>query len=237
MKKTHHLQIVQNENFLKNKKIGLAISGGVDSVVLLDLFYRLEDRCNFELYVLHYNHKWRRTSYKDVELVKWYCNKNKIRFLYGENSGKIIKSEEEARNQRYSFFEKVAKEYKLDFICTGHHKDDQLETIIFRLARGTGPKGILPIKELQDFRGKTKLYRPLLSITKKQICDYANENNLIYIEDKTNKEIKYKRNLIRNKIIPCLKKINKKAENNILTFSKFVYSQFVSLDNYYHLLL
>src|SRR3989338_2417248 len=123
--------------FLANKKIGLAVSGGIDSMVLLDFFLKLNPREN--IYVLHYNHKWRKTSYKDAKLVGDYCKKNMIKFVYDEAKGKIIKIEETARNERYSFFKRVAKKYKLDFICTAHHKDDHFETIVFRLLRGTGP--------------------------------------------------------------------------------------------------
>ena len=135
--------------FFKNQKIGLAVSGGIDSMVMLDVFCKISKEWNLKLYVMHYNHKWREKSYIDTELVKKYCKKNKINFLYNENKGKILKDEEIARNERYSFFEKCAKKFSLKIICTAHHKDDQLETVLFRLARGTGPNGLSPIKEFR----------------------------------------------------------------------------------------
>ena len=219
--------------FFKNQKIGLAVSGGVDSMVLLDVFCRISKEYNLKLYIMHYNHKWRKSSHKDVEVVRKYCNENKIEFLYKETKGKVIKDEETAREQRYSFFKNCAKKFSLKVICTAHHRNDQLETILFRLARGTGPNGLFPIKEFRELPGRIKIFRPLLSLTKEEIYKYAEETKLKYVEDETNKDINYKRNLIRAKILPLLKKINPEVENNILAFSDLVYSQNAALDNYF----
>lgn len=232
-KKNLLLEILKNSYFLKGNKIGLAVSGGVDSVVLLDIFNKLKNKYDLNLYVLHYNHKWRKTSSVDTKLVRNYCQKNKIKFLYEESKENIIKNEEHARNQRYSFFKDCAKKHDLKFICTAHHKDDHVETILFRLARGTGPKGLFPIKELSNLSNKTKLCRPFLQISKEQIYLYAKKNKLIYIDDETNNNLKYKRNLIRAKVLPNLKMINKEYLNNILACSNLVYSQNVALDGYF----
>ena len=221
----------------KNKKIGLAVSGGVDSMVMLDIFFRISQEYNFQIYVMHYNHKWRKKSYIDAELVKKYCQKNKIRFLYKENKGQVLKDEEIARNERYSFFEKCVKKFSLKVICTAHHRDDQLETVLFRLARGTGPNGLCPIKEFRELSGGMKIFRPLLDLWKKDIFNYALKNKVSYREDKTNLDVTYKRNLIRRKILPLLKKINPEVENNILAFSDLAYSQYVALNTYFSLLL
>ena len=174
-------QKLKNNTFLLNAKIGFAVSGGVDSMVLLDSFLRFQEKENIDIYVLHYNHKWRKTSYKDAKLIGDYCKKNKIRFIYEEAKGKIIKNEETARNERYSFFKRAAKKYKLDFICTAHHKGDHFETIVFRLLRGTGPGGLLPLKEFLNLTNKTILFRPFLYLTKEEIIQYAKhfaESNL-----------------------------------------------------------
>ena len=221
----------------KNQKVGLAISGGVDSMVMLDIFCKISREYNLKLYVMHYNHKWRKKSYIDAELVKKYCQENKIRFLYKENKGQVFKDEEIARNERYSFFEKCAKKFSFKVICTAHHRDDQLETVLFRLARGTGPNGLSPIKESREFPGKIKIFRPLLNSWKKEILHYAVKNKISYCEDKTNLDVIYKRNLIRRKILPLLRKINPEAENNILVFSDLAYSQNMALNNYFSMLL
>ena len=223
--------------FFKNQKIGLAVSGGVDSMVLLDIFCRIRKEYNLKLYVMHYNHKWRKDSHKDPELIKKYCSENKIKFLYKETKRKIIKDEEIAREERYSFFKNSAERLSLKIICTAHHRDDQLETILFRLARGTGPNGLFPIKEFREFPGGIKIFRPLLNVWKKDILSYAVKNKISYREDKTNLDVIYKRNLIRRKILPLLKKINPEAGNNILTFSDLAYSQYLALNDYFSVIL
>lgn len=218
--------------FIKNQKVGLAVSGGVDSMVLLDVFTKISKSFNLKLFILHYNHKWRKESYLDAELVKKYCKKHDLRFIYKESKGRILKDEAIAREQRYSFFKASAKKEKFNIICTAHHEDDQVETILFRLSRGTGPNGLLPIKKFLDLPKNVKIYRPLLGFTKEQIYKYAKELKLPYLEDKTNDDTKYKRNLIRKEIIPLLKKINESAVSNILLCSDLIYSQNIIANAY-----
>ena len=213
----------------KNKSIGVAVSGGVDSMVLLDVLSSIRENLNVNLFALHYNHKWRKNSFKDKALIKKYCEKRDIKFIYKEAKGLIIKSEEVARNQRYEFFKECSKKINLSIICTAHHFNDQIETIIFRLLRGTGPRGIIPIKKTLNL-GSTVIIRPFLAIEKKEISKYANRKKIKYINDYTNKISHYKRNFIRLNIIPLLLKINKNALLNINSFSNLVYSQNQVLD-------
>lgn len=220
-----------------SKILGVAVSAGVDSMVLLDICKNIRDVENVELIALHYNHKWRKESSLDYELLKKYCNKEKIKLIYEENTSGLINDEEVARDQRYTFFKKAAIKYKIDFIFTAHHKNDLVETILFRLARGTGPKGLMPIKEIFSLTEKTNVIRPLLDITKDQIYNYASVNKVPYLEDKTNDNLKYKRNLIRKKIVPLLEEINKNAQENILVCSDLIYSQNLVLDEYFKTLL
>ena len=224
---------MKNNTFLKNKKIGIAVSGGVDSMVLQELFSNIRKQNNLELYTIHYNHKWRKDSFKDANLVRNYCKKNNIHFAYGEATGKIVKNEEVAREQRYLFFKKCAEKYDLGIICTAHHFDDQIETILYRLCRGTGPRGLLPIKEYLNLQEKTVFYRPFLDLTKKEIYTFARSKKIPYREDISNKDLKYKRNLIRNKIIPLLLKVNKDSVRNIFSCSDQVYAQNKVLENYF----
>ena len=103
------LQILKNENSLKGKRIGLAVSGGVDSMVLLDIFNKLKYEYDLNLFVLHYNHKWRKTSANDSDLVKKYCIKNNLRFLYKETKGKVVKNEEEEEIKDILFLNNVSE--------------------------------------------------------------------------------------------------------------------------------
>lgn len=230
------LQSLKNNSFFDNQRIGLAVSGGIDSMVLLDIFRRLSKKKNIDLYVLHFNHKWREKSYLDKELVLNYCKKYQIKFIYDEAKGTINKTEEEARKLRYSFFDKVRAKYKLKAVCTAHHKDDQIETIIFRLLRGTGPKGLSPIKEFDNLH-LLLLYRPFINISKDEINSYAKKHHIAYIDDITNKDLKYKRNLIRLKILPLMRKINPCAENNLLVCSDLIYSQDQAVSSYFAFIL
>lgn len=223
---------IENSLLLSNQRVGIAVSGGVDSMVLLDVCKKLRKNNSLELFTLHYNHKWRKKSFLDARLVQKYCKKNQITFLYSETKDKIVKDEEVARNERYSFFKSCSKQYDLDTIITAHHKDDQFETVLFRLARGTGPKGLLPIKHFLKLTDKTWLFRPFLNISKSELYDYAKKNKLSYNEDITNQDTTYKRNLIRLKLTPILRKINPEAENNILSCCDLIYAQNVALDEY-----
>lgn len=206
-------------------------------MVMLDVFNRLKYELRLKLYVLHYNYKWRKKSYLDLELVRKYCLRNKIRFLYKESKGRVVKNEEVARDQRYLFFKDVFKQHSLKYIFTAHHRDDQFETVLFRLARGTGPNGLLPIKEMLLSYGGTRFYRPILKFTKEEIKSYAKEKKIKYCNDVTNQDPQYKRNLIRLKIIPLLKQINPEAMNNILSCSELAYFQSMVLDKHFSSLL
>lgn len=215
---------LNNLELYKNKKIGIAVSGGVDSVVLLDLMFSDLKKVASKIFVLHFNHNWRKESVKDKRLVESYCKKYKLSFVYGEMKKQKNRSEEIAREKRYEFFKKSASKHKIDIICTAHHLDDQVETILFRLARGTGPRGLLPIKNEIKLEKGVMLFRPLLAYSKEDLVSYSKQRKLIYNEDKTNKDTKYKRNLIRHKIIPLLKEVNQDAKKNILAASDLAYS-------------
>lgn len=220
-----------------SKTLGVAVSAGVDSMVLLDICKNIRQKSNIKLIALHYNHKWRKESYLDFHLLKKYCAKEKIELIYEENTSGLINDEEIARDQRYNFFKRTAIKHKIDFIFTAHHKNDLVETILFRLARGTGPKGLMPIKENYLLADETIIVRPLLDIRKDQIYKYAVEHNVPYLDDKTNDNLKYKRNLIRKKIVPLLEEVNKNAQENILACSNLIYSQSLVLDGYFKSML
>jgi len=178
----------------------LAVSGGVDSVVLLDI---LSNQPNLELIVAHFDHGIRDDSSHDAELVKGLAEKYGLKFeSKREELGKDA-SEDIARNRRYDFLRKLAKKYDAKLI-TAHHADDVIESIVINLYRGTGWRGLAVLD--------SDVVRPLTVATKQEILDYAVNNGLEWREDSTNLSHKYLRNRIRGKV----KKLDNNAKTQLL---------------------
>ncbi|MCF6241033.1 MAG: tRNA lysidine(34) synthetase TilS [Bacteroidales bacterium] len=197
-----------------NEKILLAVSGGADSMVMLDLFVR----SNYTIAVAHCNFHLRGiASYLDARLAKELAEKHNAPFFladfdtfaYAEKNR--ISIEMAARELRYEWFEKIRKENKYDYIATAHHSDDVIETFFLNLVRGSGVRGLSGIKEKSG-----KLIRPLLFADRNQIQKYIDEHNLKYREDDSNKDTRYKRNKLRHDIIPQFSEINPAYKANIL---------------------
>lgn len=182
----------------------LAVSGGADSMVLLTLFQHLALR--FE--VAHVNYKLRgNDSDADQQLVQEFCKNHQIKcHLYevSEKDGQPQKSIQNwARNLRYDFFRKIQQKEKIDFVVTAHHLNDQLETFLINLSRGTGIKGLIGIPADEN-----QMLRPLLSFSKAEIYAFAAVNNIHFREDLSNYKNDYLRNRIRNNTVPELLKIS-----------------------------
>ena len=196
-----------NENLIFKKKTkGLvAVSGGVDSVVLLHLFNKLKRKFDFQIAIIHLNHSTREHQ-SDIDelfvknLAKIYKNK-----FFSKKWESTIRSnfEEHARNARYDFFFEIQKKESYDWVATGHHLNDQAETILMRFIQGNSYRGLNGIPKSHNF-----LVRPLLEVSKDMIIKYAKKNSLNFMEDETNKDLKFLRNKLRNKIIPKINEIN-----------------------------
>lgn len=202
----------------------VAVSGGVDSVVLLDL---LSKESGGRLIVAHYDHGIRKDSHKDREFVHKLAESCGLPFVFDEGNLGAKASEATAREARYKFLHKVRESAGAKAIVTAHHEDDVVETAILNMLRGTGRKGLA---SLQDTK---MLKRPLLKYTKKQIKDYATKHKLKWREDPTNASPNYLRNRIRAQIVPKLsanqrkqllsyiergKQINKELDENIFNY-------------------
>ncbi len=166
----------------------LAVSGGVDSVVMLDMLSR---RSDLELIVAHFDHGIRDESHEDRKLVSELAKKYGLPFEYervelGKNASEVL-----SRNKRYDFLKRVAGKYDAKLV-TAHHADDVIETIVINFTRGTGWRGLAVLD--------SGLARPMTGYTKAEIIDYAIKNNLVWHEDSTNKSDKYLRNRIRQKL-------------------------------------
>ncbi|MDO9593799.1 MAG: tRNA lysidine(34) synthetase TilS [Lutibacter sp.] len=193
-------------SFLYDKNLLIAISGGIDSVVLTHLLHKL----HFKISLAHCNFSLRgKESNEDEEFVKELGEKlevqtHTIKFeteAYAEEKG--ISTQMAARDLRYSWFQKIAKENNIDYIITGHQKDDVLETFFINLTRGTGLDGLTGIPEIQG-----NIVRPFMIFSRNDILIYAAKKKILWREDRTNSSIRYVRNKIRHKIIPVLKELN-----------------------------
>jgi len=206
MKAELEQHINQNLSFLNEKKLLIAISGGIDSIVLTHLFYKL----NFSISLAHCNFSLRgKESNKDEQFVKELGVKLKVPTFtiqfdtekYATKNG--ISTQMAARDLRYNWFDKVRVENDIDYIITAHQKDDVIETFIINLTRGTGLDGLTGIPEVNG-----NLVRPILPFDRNDILIYATKNKLQWREDRSNSSIKYVRNKIRHKIVPVLKELN-----------------------------
>ena len=185
----------------------LGVSGGADSVFLLKMLQAIDAK----IHVAHINHKLRsKDSDLDEEFVKNLDPNFSIKKLDIKKLSKERKTgiEETGRKVRYDFFKELAKKKKAKFIITAHHADDNLETILLNLSRGATLKGLSGMQEIEKISNNLFLFRPLLFISKNEIIDYLKFKKIKYRTDKSNKNLIYKRNHIRLKIIPELKKIN-----------------------------
>ena len=193
-------------SFLKEKKLLIAISGGVDSVVLTHLFHQL----NFDISLAHCNFNLRGTeSDKDEFFVKELGEKLNLKTFTKSFETENFASENQlstqvaARNLRYNWFQEISIKHQFDFVLTAHQADDNLETFLINLTRGTGLEGLTGIPELNN-----NIVRPLLVFSRDEIENFATKNNIDWREDKSNASNKYVRNKIRNQVVPILKEIN-----------------------------
>jgi tRNA(Ile)-lysidine synthetase-like protein len=174
----------------------VAVSGGVDSMVLLDI---LRSRPDLKLTVAHYDHGIREDSRQDRLLVQDVVRRHKLPFVYDEGRLGAGTSEDKARKARYAFLRGVRKQTGADAIVTAHHQDDALETAIHNVLRGTGRKGLSPLHARTDIR------RPMLGLPKEQLLAYAQDQGLEWHEDSTNQDLAYRRNYIRHVLLSRLK--------------------------------
>jgi len=233
-----------NKNKLKEKKIGLACSGGVDSMVLLDLLVQLISKKN--LYIYHCNHSWHNRSHDIKVALKNFAENLGINFHSIDlDFSKLKKTEDQARKLRLDYFLERSASLNIEDLFMAHHLDDNAETILFRIIRGTAISGLAGIKEQNTFISQKsendenaeigvplhahhqslKIHRPLLSFTKAEIEEYANFKNTEYWEDPSNKSDIYARNRIRLNIFPEAEKINPKFKSNIQNLSNLIIEQ------------
>jgi tRNA(Ile)-lysidine synthase len=235
----HHIE--QNFLQLKDKKLLLAVSGGVDSMILMHLFQQL----NYDISIAHCNFQLRgEESNEDENFVKSEAEKFKIPNYFirfdTENYSKQNKlsTQLSARKLRYAWFQELLSENQLDYLVTAHHLDDNVETFLINFIRGTGLEGLTGIPTQNG-----NIIRPLLPFSREEIENYAKENNIQWREDSSNASDKYFRNKLRHDIVPTLKELNtgfldsfqntlnhlQQAESLVDDASKLVYEKVVEV--------
>ena len=210
--------INQHKLNLNNQYTLLTVSGGVDSVVMLNLFYK----AGFKAAIAHCNFGLRgEESNSDEQFVRELGQKYGFPFFVERFDTKNYASEQAistqmaARDLRYAWFEKIREENSIQWIATAHHANDNIETALLNLTRGTGIAGLHGIAVQNK-----SILRPLLFATKEEILSYANESKLTWREDKSNDSLDYKRNVIRKSVVPVLKELNPSLESTFMLTSE-----------------
>jgi tRNA(Ile)-lysidine synthase len=207
----------------KGDSVLAALSGGPDSVALLYLLYGLKDKFGLELAAAHLDHGIRAASAQDREFCRDMCRRLKIKFysrrvnVAGLAKKEKTNIEETGRKARYDYFESVCARYGYIKIATGHTMDDNAETVLFSLVRGSGSRGLAGIR-----RKRGKIIRPLIEFRKSEIVNWLKSNKINYRIDPTNRSVKFARNRIRTRILPELAKINPRVAESIFRFSRII---------------
>ena len=188
--------------------IVVAVSGGVDSMVMLHLLLRLRTCCSISLHVAHLNHELRGAeSAETANFVRTHCEIHQIPVTVASADGRMLRDrrlgsiQAVARDLRYRFLEQVADEQNADKIAVGHHRDDQAETVLMNLLRGSGIRGLGGIPPVRG-----RIIRPLIDCAREEIEQYARKERIPYVEDSSNRTLVYSRNRIRLQLLPELAK-------------------------------
>ena len=205
----------------------LAVSGGVDSMILLEQFFQLQKKYPIIITVVHIHHHLRQESDKEEVMVREFCRKRNLSvevYHWEEGSSQNSGIEEKARQFRYEKLKESQQKHHASYVVVAHHADDQVETVLMKLTRGSTLEGIAGMKPIRPF-GKGYLIRPFLTVDKKVLYEYASMHQILYSEDTTNQSVAYTRNRFRQEIIPLFKKENPKFNQKIQEFTKTLQEQ------------
>ncbi|MDK2950866.1 MAG: tRNA(Ile)-lysidine synthase [Kosmotogales bacterium] len=218
------LDYIRSENLIKKgERILVAVSGGKDSMALLYFLNKFKSLLKIKLFVCNMNHSLRgEEGDKENKIIKEFCSLNDIRYKYKICNIREIKSESNAksleeisREQRYKFFEECKDFFSADKVALAHHLDDLIETVIFRMIKGTGLNGLLALKPQREF-----YIRPFLLVNVQEIKNYVTINMIKFNEDRTNHDTVFERNYIRHKIVPHFERINSQYKEAFLRLYK-----------------
>ncbi len=211
--------LLKNLNLKDNDSVVIGVSGGPDSMALLNLFLELKKEIDLNIVCAHINHNVRKESAEEEKFLNTFCNINSISFevmkieSYGDDN-----FQNEARTKRYEFFRELINKYNSKYLFTAHHADDLIETILMRISRGSSLKGYSGFQKEVEM-DNYKIIRPLISKTKEEILLYNKDNKIKYVTDLSNEKDTYTRNRYRKYILPFLKKEDPKIHEKFEKFS------------------
>ncbi len=221
---TNEIKLNQNDIII------VGVSAGPDSMALLYILQELRKKMSFKIVVAHVNHNVRHESVEEAQFLKNYCDKNNTIFemmtikKYGDDN-----FHNEARNIRYRFYESLINKYQANYLMTGHHADDLMETILMRIVRGSTLRGYGGFSNYVKMNNYA-IVRPLITVTKDELKKFDENNNIPYRLDKSNFSEKYTRNRYRKNILPFLKEEDQNVHEKFIKFSK----QIFEYDNYFY---
>lgn len=204
------------------ERVLVAVSGGCDSAVMLDVLVTLSEQKNFKLAVAHLDHCIREESPDDEQFVRLLARKYSIEFFSGRAdvprqaraTGEGI--EQTARAMRYEFLEHQARQWRAGKVALGHHRDDNIETVLYRIARGTHLRGLAGMPVRRRLGGDVEIIRPMLGVSRAEIETFARCSHIDWVTDRTNADTEYRRNFIRHELLPMLReRLNPRVDEAI----------------------
>ena len=209
--------IISIAEFLKRKsivgkRICLGYSGGIDSTALLDILRNCQKFVNFTISLAHVNHGWRKESIFEMQQIQKFSQENELKaYLYTIPKHSWTNNiEERYRQERLHFFRRLYVEDAFDVLILAHHAQDAAETTLKRILEGASLTKLAGLKEKTSYLGMP-IYRPLLSVKKKQLTQYVEDHNLTYFDDSTNFDQKYLRNRMRHTLLPLVERCFQKG--------------------------
>ena len=197
--------------FKRGETVLVGFSGGPDSVCLIHFLRHLASKQHFEIIALHVHHGLRgKAADKDAAFCKRFCKAHDIEFMLKKKKVRALakkldlSTEHAARKARYEAFAEVARTTGASKVALGHHLDDQAETVLLNLLRGTQPEGLCGIPLRRALNKQVEIVRPLLCITRAEVEEYLKENKLPFVTDETNSDETYRRNWIRHELLPMM---------------------------------
>lgn len=224
--------------FRRVQQVLVAVSGGADSLACLLVLRELASRYGFTVQAAHFDHQLRPESRQDLEWVRDLCARLEVPFLSGEGDvAAVARSqrmgiEETARKMRYQFLAFVAAEKRVDCIATGHTADDQAETVLMRILRGTGVRGIRGMLPSAPVPGAPaqRLIRPLLPLRRSETRAICEEAGIEPLTDSTNTDVRYARNRLREQVFPVLREINPRVEDALIGLARSAREVFAGVE-------